>query len=909
MSDKNIQLLVDSSIYQQIKNQTLFFLKYHEYEYFAGYSKKGEAIYSCDMSWQSVNKDLKIKFPADKFGEKKLYYCLCIIDKIKTLDEIKDEIQIEFHEANPNNEKDYLSIISDCITRYNQKDDKYYFVSLLWFLDKKNIHKENLIKSIQHYDNRTIPFILNILRTISRCLSIRNQNIIKEIFQSLGGEYNIYMPKIIIDAINLLNTTENTIEKDKLNIFQLIDEIIGTYTTFLPTTKSTKGQEENIFLILKKWIHSEEPLNDYSILKILFPMVAEPIRLEIVKRYFHDIRIGNTKLDCNLLLQFKDNQFDNFIRFRYSTETPSDQVILTVPLLCDNILTLYNSKGNSFQTFDGIFDFAITHCDKKHPSINFKLNRFIPTCDHGAAVYNEKFKGFIDYQIIRKFNKNKMSDDNLFKIIHGILDQYGLRQKYPICKYNNIKLDSDQFIKCSQLRIQQKDKKSYSFDCYTYKNFDNKWLVKSKHIDILNTFLKEKINNTNVNVTISIDTDMISTEVFKKYIYTISSKFTNLDNNEFIVPSYSYKTKTYNLYIIEQVTDIIKMRIFPQKALIGTNFDIFNYKGTLPANTNYTHEEYTSILTKKEIEEVTRRTIESLKLELNTNNYNGSYFELPYNRDLLVKIIKKYYFRESFNEKDKKIQHEFLTTSTISTTFKPFCAPKLSEVNNPAIDLPYFWCRGKECFHNNLNNQTLLETNDWRKYSIYHLIEIIGYPKLHKTQAGYEPDSVIRNFIAIANKVMQKFKRLKCRSCGHLMFTDKSSGFNRYNYYSCINPNCPEVNKPVYLNYCYKCKKGIIDSRDSKQCPNGWYICPTCASCCDDNQYERQAQRYILSNRPIPDRIKKMLGHGHNDKNEYFCPNCGNKLEITKDTCNKTIKKCPICHKSFSLQEEYQDEM
>ena len=141
------------------------------------------------------------------------------------------------------------------------------------------------------------------------------------------------------------------------------------------------------------------------------------------------------------------------------------------------------------------------------------------------------------------------------------------------------------------------------------------------------------------------------------------------------------------------------------------------------------------------------------------------------------------------------------------------------------------------------------------------------------------------------------------------MFTDKSSGFNRYNYYSCINPNCPEVNKPVYLNYCYKCKKGIIDSRDSKQCPNGWYICPTCASCCDDNQYERQAQRYILSNRPIPNRIKKMLGHGHNDKDEYFCPNCGNKLEITKDTCNKTIKKCPICHKSFSLQEEYQDEM
>lgn len=162
MAEKSMQLLVDSSIYQQIKNQTLFFLKYHEYEYFAGYDNHGEAIHYRYMSWQSVDKDLKIKFSADEFGRKELNYCLCIIDKIKTVDEIKDKIQIEFHEANSNNPKDYLSIISDCITRYNQKDDKYYFVSLLWFLDKINIHKENLIKAIQYYDNRTIPFILNI---------------------------------------------------------------------------------------------------------------------------------------------------------------------------------------------------------------------------------------------------------------------------------------------------------------------------------------------------------------------------------------------------------------------------------------------------------------------------------------------------------------------------------------------------------------------------------------------------------------------------------------------------------------------------------------------------------------------------------------------------------------------------
>lgn len=177
-------------------------------------------------------------------------------------------------------------------------------------------------------------------------------------------------------------------------------------------------------------------------------------------------------------------------------------------------------------------------------------------------------------------------------------------------------------------------------------------------------------------------------------------------------------------------------------------------------------------------------------------------------------------------------------------------------------------------------------------------MEIIGYPKLHETIAGYEPDSVVLGFIALTNKVMQKFSRLKCRACGHLMFPDRSSGFNRYNYYSCINPVCPEAGKPVYLNFCYKCS-GLIDSRDTKQCPNGWYICPSCLSCCDDAQYDRQAQRYVFLNRPVPDRIKKMLGHGHNDKGEFFCPKCGSPIEIIKDEHGIEFRRCLSCKESL----------
>ena len=82
--------------------------------------------------------------------------------------------------------------------------------------------------------------------------------------------------------------------------------------------------------------------------------------------------------------------------------------------------------------------FAMTHCDQAHPDINFDLARIIPTCEH-SAVYNATFKGFIDYQVVRKIDTSKMNDENLLITIRSILDKYGRRLPYPICKYDNDK--------------------------------------------------------------------------------------------------------------------------------------------------------------------------------------------------------------------------------------------------------------------------------------------------------------------------------------------------------------------------------------------------------------------------------------------------------------------------------------
>ena len=898
---------INADVYKELKKTSLFFVKFREQLHHDNRGKEYD-----DSVWQSVDKGGVISFPAGNFGQRDLGYCLCIIDKVEPCYDnsdkpLDDKVCIIIHDATTYNENDCSIILNNCITRSSDKEDKFYFMELLWFLDKNRVNKNSMIKAINKFDNRVKPFVLDILRKICRCLSLNNQNIIKSVFDSFNSRYDVYMPRIITEA---LQSGKPSCNKYDLNIFQLVDEILEDET--INQAPAICKNSENFILKLLWWLNTENALSDYNILIPVFSMVAEPIRLDIVKRYFHDIRLKNTSLDTALVSQFKDNKYDEFICYRYATETPAERVILTVPLLCDNILTLYNSKGKTFQTFDGILDFAITHCDKTHPGIDLQLDRFIPVCKN-SAVYNSYFKGFIDYKLVYKLNKKRLTESFLLDCIRIILDNYGRREMYPVCKYaNDSCLGDSLYAKCSQ-SITNKKGQSYKLECIAYKKHEDKWKISNtpENIEVLNSFIASRNFEIDRLREISIDINMVSLKDFRNFILSLPSEFENIGNEEFLIDSYSNNKQTYKLRLIDMCSDILRMRIFPQKgSLAGSKFDVFGIWKDISANINplqlqsSVSPQYIAARTEylsKEADEVTTRTIESLKKELGIQEYNGHYFELKYDKTTLTKIIKKYYFKGTITEHDKIYEREFLSTSHAAGGYRQYCAPKLSEVNNPAIDLPYFWCRGKECFHNNLEKQTLKETNDWHEYSLYHLIEIIGYPKLHKTKAGNEPDPIVWNFIAITNKAMQKFRRLKCRSCGHLMFTDKSSGFNRYNFFSCINPNCTEANKPIYLNFCYRCKKGLIDSRDTKQCPNGWYICPTCLACCDDELYERQAQRYILSNRPVPDRINKMLGHGHNDKGEYFCPDCGTPVQTLKDEHGHEYRGCPSCSRDLHL--------
>lgn len=895
-------LYITNEQFEEIKNSPFFFLRLKED---ISYDDRGNA--HDNSRWETIGLQSGFNVSANSFGNSNIPYCLCFIDQSEPAYDQKNQlipgiVKLSFHSASANDSKDCKIVLEDLFNRSGKGTDKYLLVGITWFLDKLGVNERILSVAINSFDDRVRPTLMKLLSAVCRCLSYNNQVKVKSLFNSFGYQYEIYMPNVIVEAFKCCQTHKNG---NDLNLFQLVDEIIGKDEIHGVSTE--RIAQSNPFFCLLRWLNTEAPLGNYSILTKVFPMVSESIRFEIVKRYFHDIRLGHTILDLTLLNHFRDSPYDEFIRLRYSTETPTEPVVLTVPLLCDSLLTIYNSNGQSFQSYDGVLDFAISHCDIAHPAIDFQLERFIPVCS-GGAVYNPRFKGFIDYQTVWKLNETKITDAALLSFIKSILDRTGRRQTYPVCQFGNGAMLSDrEFAKCSSAFKVKGSEKKYSCKSITY---EDKWLIQGDYATVLNSFLVEELPTDEKDKTFPIEINMISTSKLHSYIHTLPAKFGLIGDDEFLV--HSYREKSFDILLVEQFSDLLRMRILPQKeALIGQKFDVFGYWKGLQQNLEQTNrynansrEQAKKVYFQMESQEVWRRTVESLKEELRIPDFNGLYFELPFNRQILNKIIGKYYFLQSFRRNDRAENREFLRLNTRNGRFKPFCAPKLSEIKNPAIGLPYFWCRGQECFHNSLENQTLSEMSDWHSYSIYHLIEIIGYPKLHRTEAGHEPDEVVRNFIAVTNKALQMFKRIRCRCCGHLMFSNGSSGYNRFNHYSCINPNCQARGNDVYLSYCFKCKKGLIDSRDTKKCPNGWYICPTCLACCDDSQYERQAQRYILSGRPVPDRISRMLGHGHNDKEVYFCPSCGSAIQTITDEHGETFKGCPSCRKKVAFGNE-----
>ena len=229
---------------------------------------------------------------------------------------------------------------------------------------------------------------------------------------------------------------------------------------------------------------------------------------------------------------------------------------------------------------------------------------------------------------------------------------------------------------------------------------------------------------------------------------------------------------------------------------------------------------------------------------------------------------------------------------------KTFCECRTADNFDRNSGRVFCWCEGKACasvlpyFH--------LST-EWENYTMLDFMRILKIPYNYTRSNG---SNIQYGHYIILSSFLETFKtfyeHLKCRACGNLMNAANISNFAAHNItdFCCTNNDCTEKDHMVYLNHCFnktKCKT-IIDSRDSKQCPNNYYICPNCGSCCSTGNVRNIISRHAISGAIVSPKLKYFVENnlGHLENQEFFCYKCGRRMQLVNG-----VYKCSECRTEY----------
>lgn len=386
-----IHLSTSKERYEELKKIPLLFLHKD--------CRLDEEHHRSDYFWSPLDKTCEGTIP-----ESDLPNCTCSNDYtlvvVRNLELDKKTSVVDFfvRPINCVEIDDWICIINSYIIRSQNNDDHYPFIFLLWFLDHCNWSKDMLVQALRAYSVESRLFVIKKIERISKCLSLLKQRKIKVAFEDLGVDYSLYRPSFIEDALSHFVSKENNFSSK--NLFEIVDYVCGKYNSskFVDNNQILETTS-NPLIDLCNWLDSDKYKFPYHILPNLYCLVDIKTQYRIVKRYFYDISLKHTSFDISLFEKFRDNPFDEFMRYRYCLNTPNEPINIGCLLLVDCIITFYHTKGEALQSFDGILDLIIRKCDVTMPTVNLDMESFIPKCN-GGAVYNPSFYGFINYEIV-----------------------------------------------------------------------------------------------------------------------------------------------------------------------------------------------------------------------------------------------------------------------------------------------------------------------------------------------------------------------------------------------------------------------------------------------------------------------------------------------------------------------------
>ncbi len=228
-----------------------------------------------------------------------------------------------------------------------------------------------------------------------------------------------------------------------------------------------------------------------------------------------------------------------------------------------------------------------------------------------------------------------------------------------------------------------------------------------------------------------------------------------------------------------------------------------------------------------------------------------------------------------------------------------FCEGRLANKPHEIFKKEFWWCGGQPCFS---KCETIHKTDEWEKYTLLDFCEILGLNTDETNKMGdYISKGHYYQFIALTNRFNRLLEKLYCQDCNHILYpSDFGTGhFAAHTVvrFQCRNDACSN-NDEIYLNHCLNGQCNcIIDSRVSKRCDNGLFICDNCGSCCSHNMLERRLSNLKLTGGYIHDNLVKCVNEklGHLERGEYFCYKCKSEMtEISND-----IFQCSNCNVKY----------
>lgn len=624
------------------------------------------------------------------------------------------------------------------------------------------------------------------------------------------------------------------------NALDLADLIIDALKKTQNISKDT-----NSFIGLLSALRSGDFISD-DCFAMYFPFLNDEYQALAIRKYFAQVKDGYSAYSENTRSIFLSQNYEYFQVYRHLFNNWPKERQISTELLFDCIETYSKTDQKSFQVFNGLLNWAVEQSTNRRSLINFNFREWLPSCTSGTLV-NEQFKGFAEFYITYEFDELFFEEERLNHIIPILLNKAARRRYHTV---------EEEIINPKTEERSIETKIVYEDIWDIYHETDENGVITRDYKPLADLFVNWDINdNFEVKPGIqSFSKKMIDPSIVYDRVISYSQKYYNTDE-----PTLPYRRQEF---VIKLFGSPITMSaaIYEDTTLgaLSDKFDIINI----------------------------RKNVETLLQNLFGESLSCDYDISKLNHALTISLYKNEedMSNDCFIKKQAKVYpHDFAR----------YCSPKISEVSHPLTGKKYCVCDKDMCF------QTCLQKDvNWWEYKLLHILEILGYNILESTDAGYITNRSYNSFIAQVNKVIRFYKRLKCKECGYLLFpTSIKSPSSHATTFSCQNPLCSEQHKIIYLNYCYNCKKGIIDSRETQRCPNERYICPTCNSCCSNESFDKIVQDYIRQGRSIPSKISSKLGKGHQDLHQYFCHKCGAEM-VLKEGCNSPEAKnffCPNC--------------